>query len=878
MARLRCVMPTDANLCFGPSGRFELQPTERRLLVDGQPANLGARAFDLLLELAARPGELRTKNELIEAVWSGTVVEEGNLATQISALRKILGSELIATIPGRGYRFATRLDSAPSTPSTPAAPAVPSPLTATPPAAPDAVLRTNLPAALPPLVGRSEDLAALHELLSLHRLVSIIGAGGMGKTTVALHLTSQRRAEHRHGVCWVELANVTDPTALPSAIAAAIGVRIGSADPLEGLCAALAPLDMLVVLDNAEQVVDGLARVVQAVLDSAPGLRVAVTSQVPLKLPGERAYRIGGLAVPQGPLPAAQALVFGAVALFVERAQAADARFVFTDAQAPTVIELCRGLDGLALAIELAAARAPMLGVQRLASAMDDRLRVLTGSRNRMAPARQQTLRATLEWSHGLLDPPEQVVFRRLSVFAGSASLTMVQRVLADPPGEGSLDEWAVLDALALLVDRSLVVAMLPDDGAEPRYRLLETPRLFAREQLQQAGEEATLRQRHAHAMAAQFDAQSEVFESGRSGLEAWVQAMAPDRENGLEALAWTCAEGDALRAAQIAGALALALQGGTQQQRIGMMDAVEPLIDGLDGPDVLARVMFMACLALNNNPDRALILVRRAAARLPVAPSDASPAGRWAWHRACALIASMEARAGDLPTAQRALAQARLSADPAWPAVRARRLAEAEQHVAMAQGDMDARLAWNRRLNELDASTGTPLEHSLHNLADAELGAGHAERAVALGTELVALLAGGRDEMLLTSARLNLSAALLALSDPAAAAQHLRAGWAQAGRFGQAAFFADYLSLLAALEGRMGAASHIAGHADAANARHGRREPNEAAAIARASQLARAALGDAEFDRLHAEGTRLREADITALAFPAPSVDRPIG
>jgi len=454
--------------CASQHRAFAFQPwrehAERRLLADGEPAALGSRAFDLLLVLIEQPGTLLTKNQLLDHVWPGLVVEENNLATQISALRKVLGGDVIATIPGRGYRLTARIEAGSSGTATAAAAAVASAAASANPSAPQptpqpaapppqaAKLQTNLPATLPQLVGRAEDTAALGELIAQHRLVSIVGAGGMGKTTIALHLTAQRQAAYRHGVCWVEMANVTAAQALPAAIAAALGVDIGSGDALKGLCGALAPLTMLLTLDNAEQVVDGVARVTQAVLDKAPGVRFLVTSQAPLKLAGERVHRIGALAVPQGPLPAAEALSFGAVALFTERAQAADSRFTLTDANAPAVIDLCRQLDGLALAIELAAARAPMLGVQRLADSMGDRLKMLISSRNCIAPARQQTLRATLDWSHGFLEAREQAVFRRLSVFAGSASLTLVQQVVPDAPdrvapSQGApdepLDEWA---------------------------------------------------------------------------------------------------------------------------------------------------------------------------------------------------------------------------------------------------------------------------------------------------------------------------------------------------------------------------------------------------------------------------------------------------
>ena len=852
------------------AGRYELQPRERRLLVDGEPATLGARAFDLLLALLEQPGALQTKSQLLERVWPGLVVEENNLATQISALRKVLGGDVIATIPGRGYRFTARLETATAAPT--AAPIAAVPLAA--PAAPlpeSAKLQTNLPATLPHLVGRAEDLAALNELIGQHRLVSIIGAGGMGKTTVAMHLTAGRQAAYSHGVCWVELATVTDAEALPGAVGAAIGVRIGSGDPLAGLCSALRPLTLLVTLDNAEQVVDGVARLVQAVMDQAPGVRFMVTTQAPLRLAAERAYRIGALTVPQGPLEAAQALEFGAVALFADRARAADARFALTDANAAAVIELCRELDGLALAIELAAARAPMLGVQRLASSMGDRLKVLTTNRNRMAPARQQTLRATLEWSHGFLDEREQAVFRRLAVFAGSASLTLVQRVVPDPAGEGELDEWAMLDALALLVDRSLVMALTPDDAAEPRYRLLETPRLFAREKLQHAGEEAALRQRHAQAVADLFDAAYEESYAGTLGVDAWQQSMAADLDNGREALAWARAADDARRVVQIATTLGRALPRSAHREGLALLDAVEPLIERIDRAELLARVCCSVTPIGNAQRPRQVALVRRSVARLPPVTASGPAPARWARHMALVELAIAEARGGDPLAAEAALAEARALADPAWPPVRRQRLAAAEFALAQTQGDTTAALEWTLRQNALQEASGHSdgIRVGLGNLVDAELAAGNAAQAATTGAALVAALAGGRGEKQLAFGRLNLSAALLALGQHEQARPHLRDGWAQAPLFDMQPFYADYLAQLAALEGRFEPAARLAGYADAGNARVSERQSNEAAAIAHAVQLARAALGDAAFDRLHAEGAALRDADIEALAFP---------
>ncbi|HEU5293761.1 MAG TPA: winged helix-turn-helix domain-containing protein, partial [Burkholderiaceae bacterium] len=304
--------------------RFELQPRERQLLVSGKPAALSARAFDVLVALAERAGHLVTKNDLMDIVWHGRVVEEGNLHVHISSLRKMLGVDVIATVPGRGYRFIARVEAVQE--GNGRQPVAAEVETATVSEVPK--LRTNLPAALAPLISRDDDLALLRRLIDEHRLVTVVGAGGIGKTLLAQHLLAGRVGHYAHGVCWVELASVTDPAAVPGTIAAALGVRTaGDDEPLGALGKALAPLEILLALDNAEHLLGGVAALVQALLDAAPGLRIVATSQASLKVRGEHLYRLGPLAVPERTETGAQALTHGAVALFVERAQAVDPRF-----------------------------------------------------------------------------------------------------------------------------------------------------------------------------------------------------------------------------------------------------------------------------------------------------------------------------------------------------------------------------------------------------------------------------------------------------------------------------------------------------------------------------------------------------------------------
>ena len=295
---------------------------------------------------------------------------------------------------------------------------------------------------------------------------------------------------------------MTEAVAVAGAVAAALGVAAGRRDPLAGLCEAVAPLRLLLVLDNAEHLLDEVARVVDAMHRAAPDVRMVITSQAPLRLSAEHPFRLGGLALPPPGASLAQAAVCGAVALFVERARVAARRFELNDETLAPVLHLCRQLDGSALAIEMAAARLPLLGLAGLVSALDERLALLTnGQRDR--PDRQQALRAMLDWTHALLSPAEQKVFRRLAVFVGSARLAAAQEVAMDD----ELDAWAVLDALAGLVDRSLVA--LVDTGGEPRYRLLESPRAYAVQRLQAAGEADRLRARHLQATAAYFEHES---------------------------------------------------------------------------------------------------------------------------------------------------------------------------------------------------------------------------------------------------------------------------------------------------------------------------------------------------------------------------------
>ena len=305
------------------------------------------------------------------------------------------------------------------------------------------------PGAPPTLLGRDDDLVALDELLAQHRHVTVLGAGGIGKTSLALAAAHARRHAHRNGAAWVDLSSISEPAFVCAVVARALELPVASGDhQLPALVAGLKSLDVLLVLDNAEHLIDEVARLSDAIVTGAPGVRLLVTSQVMLKVEHERVLRLGPLAIPEVGISAHDAMQYGAIGLFVDQAQATDPRFRVTDENVGSVIELCRHLDGLALAIKLAAARLPLFGLRGLKQRLVDRLKLLADG-SRSAPTRQQTLRAALDWSYSLLSAEEQTTFRQLGVFAGACGFSLeLAGAVAEPAWPGRVGgDRARLDA-----------------------------------------------------------------------------------------------------------------------------------------------------------------------------------------------------------------------------------------------------------------------------------------------------------------------------------------------------------------------------------------------------------------------------------------------
>ncbi len=849
---------------------------ERQLLVEGRAVPIGGRAFDVLLDLLTHRNRLVQKSELLDRVWAGLVVEENNLATQISALRKWLGPNAIATIPGRGYRFSARVqvDSGAAVPQRPAA-AQPVQEGATrPPPSP----KTNLPARPPALIGRTADLDAVRLLVGRHRLVTIVGPGGVGKTRLAEALAFEQAHDgsYGHGVCWLSLAPLSEAVSVPGAIADALGVSLGTGEPLALLQEALAPLCLLLVLDNAEHLLAAAARVVEAMQRAAPQVRIVVTSQAPLHLQEERVHRLRGLDVPDGAVLPADALSSGAVALFVDRATAADSRFALDTENVATVVAICRALDGVALAIELAAARVRTLGVLALAASLDERLRLLVRPANGGVAPRQRTLHAALAWSHALLDEAEKAVFRRLAVLPASASLATVQALLVDDeaeapagPSDIRLDRWQVLDALSGLIDRSLVELVADDEpSVDPRYRLLESPRLFAAERLEAAGEKALLQARHAAVVAAAFDRVWAARWDGSMRVDRWRAILQPDLDSARAALNWARAHAETLTTLTIGPTMIHALSWSLHDERAAIARTLRTHLSDEALPVPLRlRAASAICTFLLGS--RAMDMRETAAQAVALARRLDDRAGLY---EALSHLSCAEARLGDPERSTVALAEMRSLEDPAWAPQRLAIGADAEYLAGRA--DPARALALTRRQAALNHRAGGATWKALLNLVDAELVAGHAHAAAACGEELLAQLGDSRDERGMAYARLNLTAVWLELGDAKRARAMAEAGWPMGPRFDLQAYWADVLALFAARDGRPRQAARLAGYSDACYGRHqDARIGNEAKAYAQAVAVSRAALGEAAFDRLHALGQALGDGDVAAHALA--SADR---
>ena len=481
-------------------GDYTLRQHEREVIGPQGPIELSSRSFDLLITLLGRPHELLDKAALFDAVWPGVIVEENTLQVHMSALRKALGSGFIATVHGRGYKYVG-----------PAPREAPQPV---------AVVGGNINRYRTECVARDIEIEAIGALVQTHRLVSVVGPGGVGKTTVAVAVAASMGQQVRGGVWMVDLAALNSGEYVESVLiqALAIPFRAGSRS-LGSVVEYLRSSDGVLVFDNCEHVRGAVARVITSILAEAPLVRILTTSQIPLGIAEERVFKLMPFAISaidgagDDDLASAQFLAH-CYAIFGE---------TISPEEMPIVARLCRRLDGVALALKMAAARAATLGLETVDRQLEEQLAGLSADWD-PALARHRSLAASLAWSYDLLSPEDQRTLRSLGVFRGSFSIAGVNAVV----GAGS--ELRIAE----LVRRSLVVRESADRS---RYRLLDSTRQFALDQLAEAGEDGAVHERHAHFVDALF--QESITQWEVLPDDAWDQTYRPDGDNLRAALAW---------------------------------------------------------------------------------------------------------------------------------------------------------------------------------------------------------------------------------------------------------------------------------------------------------------------------------------------------
>ncbi|CAM3951568.1 ATP-binding protein [Roseateles saccharophilus] len=804
-------------------GDFKLLPAERLLFRRGAEVAMTARAFELLVAFVERAGQLLAKDELLRRVWAGVVVEENNLAVQVGTLRRLLGAEAITTIPGFGYRFALPvLEVAESR--------EPAPQT-----------HGRLPVRLPALIGREDELRALQALLRQHPAVTLCGGPGIGKTRLAQELARRLAHDHADGAWWVDLTLLHEGEPVAAAVARALGLPPGP-EPLATLAARLSSLAMLLVLDNAEHRVEGVAEVVATLARDTGGVSLLITSQLPLQIPGERVYRLDALPLDD------------AVRLLAARAGEAEA------GNGAKAAEVCAALDCNPLAIELAASRLDALGLDGLAARLNERLTLLAPADARSA-SRHNALAEALRWSHELLAERERRVLRRLAIFPGSFSLEGAALVLASD----ELPAAAAVASVLGLVERSLI--SVDRGSASRRFRLLETMRLFARDRLAAAGETAQAQARLCAGLRWLLDDAYE--ESWRLPPAAWRARYEAELPGLWAALTWAGRHDLASAAALFGASAPLWMPRATQARPHALALAARLAGDGAGIPAAVLARFWWACARCHSvvHPG----LAREAADRAARLYRDLGDArGEY-----LALVEHAFNWRVDGPEARATLAAARRLENPGWPAAVLERglTTEAVLHLTSGRHD-EARRCYRAALEvcERDGFDAGIIRARL-NLADQARAAGELALAVELGEALLAEQRDAGDLTGLATLMGNLVGALVAQGRFERAREVAQdcprlLGWL--GLDEQLWMSLDALALIQLHAGHVALAARLAGVADREFEAHGQmqRQPNEAEdRAALAAGLARRLDAD-EIERLAREGRRMSLPDAMRAAL----------
>ena len=834
---------------------FELR-AGRELRRAGKPITIGKIVLDLLGALVSARGELVTKDELFDAAWPGVVVVENALHQHVRALRKALGdrADLISTVARRGYRFLGEVEEIPVDAGPAAAfgeaDAMPSPLT--------------------PLIGREDELAVIESLLQSHRCLSLLGPGGVGKTRLALEIASTQRVRDAGRVAWAELAGIAEGESVPGALAEAFGLTgPASLAPLARLQHALRNATALLVLDNCEHLIEACASAAHELLRHCPGLRVLATSQRPLGIVGEQRFPVSMLGLPAAGASAASVLATSpAIRLLLTRVRECDPAWRCDDDGLRDAAELCRQLDGNALAIELAAVRVATLGMAATRAALADHFRLLAGAR-RDGPPKHQSLDAMIDWSHGLLTGELQATFRRLAVFSGGWTIESARAVLGDTStGAGEAD---LASRLADLVERSMVTC---ESSVSPaRFKMLEAQRLFAVERLHAGGERAHCAAAHARHLCAVFEGSYAAWD--KTADSEWISRYGPERDNLRAAIRFALEAPDAELSARLVGSSIWLWRA------IGAVHELQQILEQLPSRSMTglpsaaqARLMLAHAYSLHATSSESL-RVQAAAERAVAAFKGTNDLLGEVNARLC--LASAYAQLGDTAAHQACLGQVgalfgqrRQGKAYGW-------YCGSHAWATQLAGDLREALRW--ALRSRAAYRGSGAWHgetrAMLHIADLRLALGEVDDAIVIGEESAARLEGRNHRDDHGRALANLGAAWLARGELEAA----RSCWERALDELRGLDFSywvfDHIAALAIAEGREDCAAQMIGHANAgyARLRKGKRVQNEQRAHARAMAHLASHFESGELATLLSVGADAAEDDVIALALQRPGL-----
>lgn len=727
-------------------------------------------------------------------------------------------------------------------------------------------LPNNLPLELTSLVGRDGELADLASRLQHVRLLTLVGSGGVGKTRLAVRLGGELIERYPDGVWFFEFASVSDPNLIESVAASALNLRAPKGvSVLESILAALKHKRTLLIFDNCEHVADAAAALAGMILRSCPHAVILATSREPLAIDGEQIHRVASLSFPtssRGIRPE-DALRYGAVALFVERARAVDECFELTPENAPVVADICRRVDGIALAIELAAARVKVLDVTHIDERLRERFRLLTGG-SRTALPRHRTMRALIDWSYDLLSKAEKTLFRRVSVFAGDYSAEAAMAICAGEP----LSDADVLDVTLSLVEKSLINAER-GSGLE-RYRLLESTRDYALEKLKEDGEHLAIAGKHADYYRRLAEQADRTFD--RAPQAEWFEFLKREVENLRSALLWTLFEHcDPVLGGALAGALErFWIEVGPLTEGRRWIDRALELLDKPSAPEVEAR-LWLARAVLSEGAESREDAAR--ACSLYETLGDCRGLGYALCERGLALRMS-----GKLPEAEASLRRActmlEEAGEPGGFAVAMNRLGA----ISAFRGEFEAaRATYEKALNAAHSHAAEyAIMISYLHLADLEFQCGNFEIAIGHAGEALQRAKASKSTRLLANLLGNLAAyriALERLPEAAADAREALRILFEAPNSYQIAIAVQHLALIAALSNDRERAARLTGYVDGYFNKNGlAREPTEEWSRTRIEQALRANAAESAFLPLMHEGGRLSEHDaiLEALAVQA--------